>query len=95
MIFLGSQIGTEYEIASGNTFEDLGVKKMAVLTTAGTSRGYGSHCADVTKSLQAVRALVKSQRAVCFGLGDGNDHLIINKITWEINLMRDDGANYF
>ena len=86
--------GTEYEIASGDTLEDLGEKKMAVLTVEGTLRGYSTRCADVTKSLQAVRALVKSNHAVCFGLGEGEDHLIINKITGEINRMRDDGINY-
>ena len=93
-IIPGSPNGTEYEIASGDTLEDLGEKKIAVLTTEGTLRGYGSRCADVTKSVQAVRAHVKSQHAVCFGLGHGNDHLIIYKITWEINRMRDDGTNY-
>ena len=35
-----------------------------------------------------------SNHAVCFGLGDGSDHLIINKVTGEINRMRDDGINY-
>ena len=86
--------GTEYEIASGDTLEDLGEKRMAVLTAEGTMRGYTSRCADVTKSLQSVRALVNAQHAVCFGLGDGHDHLIINKLTGEVNRMRDDGINY-
>ena len=86
--------GTEYEIASGDTLEDLGEKRMAVLTAEGTMRGYISRCADVTKSLQSVRALVNAQHAVCFGLGDGHDHLIINKLTGEVNRMRDDGINY-
>ena len=62
--------GTEYEIASGDTLEDLGEKRMAVLTAEGTMRGYTNRCADVTKSLQSVRALVNAQHAVCFGLGD-------------------------
>ena len=31
---------------------------------------------------------------MCFGLGDGNDHLIINKESGEINRMRDDGINF-
>ena len=65
-----------------------------MLTAEGTLRGYTTRCADVTKSLQAVRALVNAQHAVCFGLGDGHDHLIINKLTGEVNLMRDDGVNY-
>ena len=90
----GSANGTEYEIANGETIEDMGEKRMAVLTTEGSLRGYGSRCADVTKALQSVRALVTSDHAVCFGLGDGTDHVIINKVTGEVNYMRDDGINY-
>ena len=93
-IIPGSANGTEYEIASGDTIEDLGEKRMAVLTTEGTLNGYATRCADVTKSLQAVRALVATNHAVCFGLGEGDEHLIINKQTGEVNKMRDDGINY-
>jgi len=93
-VLLGSANGTEYEIASGDTLEDLGEKRMAVLTAEGTLRGYGSRCAEVTKALQSVRALVGSGHAVCFGLGDGSEHVIINKITGETNCLRDDGVNY-
>ena len=39
--------------------------------------------------------MVKSRHAVCFGLGDEDDHLIINKDTGEINRIRDDGVNYY
>ena len=78
-ILQSSANGTEYEIASGDLLEEFGEKKMAVLTAEGTLRGYGTRCA--VKS-QSSRALVKSQHAMCFGLGDGNDHLIINKVTW-------------
>ena len=80
----GSANGTEYEIANGETIEDMGEKRMAVLTTEGSLRGYGSRCADVTKALQSVRALVTSDHAVCFGLGDGTDHVIINKVSGEV-----------
>ena len=93
-VLLGSANGTEYEIASGDTLEDLGEKRMAVLTAEGTLRGYGSRCAEVTKALQSVRALVGSGHAVCFGLGDGSEHVIINKLTGETNCLRDDGVNY-
>jgi hypothetical protein len=32
---------------------------------------------------------------VCFGLGENDDeHLIINKVSGEVNRMRDDGINY-
>ena len=68
---------------------------MAVLTQEGTLRGYQTQCADVSKALQSVRALVASCNAVCFGLGpSGDDHLIINKVTGDVNRMEDDGINY-
>ena len=73
-VLAGSANGTECEIASGDTLEDLGEKKMAVLTAEGTLGGYSSRCAEVTKALQSVRALVASGHAVCFGLGDGTEH---------------------
>ena len=31
---------------------------------------------------------------MCYGLGDGTEHLIINKVAGEVNRMRDDGINY-
>ena len=92
-----SRDGVLYELANNDTLPNLGEKRMAVLTAEGTLRGYGSQCADVgeNKPLQAVRSLVRSKHAVCFGLGDeGDEHLIINKETGEINRMRDDGMNY-
>ncbi len=89
-----SKNDVEYEVASGDTLPNLGEKKMAVLTAEGTLRGYTSQCADVSKPLQAVRALLESKHAVCFGLGDGDDHLVINKVSGEINRLRDDGINY-
>ena len=76
-----SKEGVLYELANSDTLPNLGEKRMAVLTAEGTLRGYGSQCADVSKPLQAVRSLVHSNHAVCFGLGDGSDHLIINKVT--------------
>ncbi len=92
-----SRDGIEYEVANGDSIPNLGEKKFAVLTAEGTLRGYQTQCADVVKGkpLQAVRALLSSNHAVCFGLGeDGQDHLIINKTSGEVNRMRDDGINY-
>ena len=93
-VLSGAANGTEYEIASRDTLKDLGEKRMAVLTAEGTLRGYGSRCAEVTKALQSVRALVGNGRAICFGLGDGSEHVIVNKLTGETNCLRDDGVNY-
>ena len=67
---------------------------MAVFTAEATLRGYGSRCAEITKTLQSVRAFVASGHAVCFGFRDGSEHVILNKATGETNCMRDDGVNY-
>ncbi len=92
---LASRAGVEYEIANGKTIPNLGEKKMGVLTQEGTLRGYSSQCADVSKSLQSVRATLQSGHAVCFGLGpQGTDHSIINRTSGEINRLEDDGINY-
>ncbi len=90
-----SRAGVEYEMANDDTLPNLGQKRIAVLTQEGTLRGYQTQCADVSKALQSVRALVASLNAVCFGLGPtDSDHLIINKVTGEVNRMEDDGINY-
>ncbi len=92
-----SRDGVEYEVANLDTIPNLGEKKFAILTAEGTLRGYQMQCAETAKGkpLQAVRALVGSRHAVCFGLGENDDeHLIINKISGEVNRMRDDGINY-
>ncbi len=92
-----SRDGVEYEVANCEFIPNLGEKKFAVLTAEGTLRGYQTQCAEVCKGkpLQSVRALVASGHAVCFGLGEhGNEHVIINKTSGEINCMRDDGINY-
>ena len=90
-----SKAGVEYECANHETVPNLGEKQMAVMTEEGTIRGYSSQCADVSKSLQSVRAMNTSGHAVCFGLGpNGEDHFIINRVSGEINRMIDDGINY-
>ena len=39
--------------------------------------------------------MVDSSNAVCFGLGpEGNDHLIINRVSGEVNRMPGAGINY-
>ena len=92
-----SRLGHEYELASRDSIQCLGEKKIAVLTNEGTLIGYTSNCADVSygKPLRSVRALSASGHAVCFGLGpEGKDHVRINRLTGEINYMEDDGINY-
>ena len=85
----------EYQCANDECLPNLGEKRMAVMTAEGTLRGYRSQCADVSQPINAVRSMVASKSAVCFGLGpEGDQHLIINRLTGEINQIEDDGYNY-
>ena len=91
-----SRRGISYATAGQEDLPNLGEKLMAVLTTEGTLRGFKSQCAEVSEPLESVRQLLGAKHCVLFGLGeDEEEHLIINKITGEVNRMRDDGINYF
>ena len=91
----GSKTGVEYQCANNECLPNLGEKLMAVMTAEGTLRGYRTQCANVGQPINAVRSMVASKSAVCFGLGpEGDQHLIINRLTGEINQIEDDGYNY-
>ena len=87
-----SKAGVVYEVANGAEIPNLGQKFLAVVTAEGTIRGYSTQCADVTKPLQAVRALLANKHAVVF---DEEGSFIYNKVSGELNMMRDDGVNYY
>ena len=90
-----SRSGVIYETAGSEDLVNLGEKKIAVLTTEGTLRGFHSQIAEVSSPLESVRQLLGSKHCVLFGLGeDEEEHLIINKLTGEVNRLRDDGINY-
>ena len=90
-----AKAGVKYEIASGDGIPNLGEKLMPIMTNEGTTRGLKAQVAEVSKPLQAVRSLVRSGHAVIFGDGeDGNSHYILNKMTGEVNMVKDDGVNY-
>ena len=92
-----SKRGVEYATAAkdGDTLPNLGKKLMAVLTKEGTVRGFNTQVANVAEPLESVRQLLAGKHCVLFGLGpDESEHLIINKVTGEVNVMRDDGVNY-
>ena len=90
-----SKAGVEYQCANSGMLPNLGEKLMAVMTKEGTLRGFKTQCADVSEPISAVRTMVAGQSAVCFGLGpNGDQHLIINRLTGEINMIEDDGVNY-
>ncbi len=84
-----------YGTAGSEDLPNLGEKLCAVLTAEGTLRGFQSQVAEVSSPLEAVRQLLKSKHCVLFGLGENEEeHMIINKLTGEINRLRDDGVNY-
>ncbi len=90
-----SRNGVTYEVANGDDLPDLGQKCMAVLTAEGTLRGYQPQVAEVSSALQSVRRMLSTKHCVLFGLGDNEEeHLVINKLTGEVNRLRDDGVNY-
>ena len=91
----GSRAGVEYQCANNECLPNLGEKLMAVMTAEGTLRGHRAQCADVAQPINAVRSMVAANSAVCFGLGpEGDQHMIINRLTGEINHIEDDGYLY-
>ena len=90
-----SKLGITYEVANGEVIPNLGEKCMAIMTGEGTTRGLRAQVAEVSKPLQAVRSLVRTGHMVVFGDGeDGNANYVVNKLTGEVNAVRDDGTNY-
>lgn len=82
----------EYEVANGEAIPNLGQKFLAVMTSQGSIRGYQTQIANVTKPLQSVRSMLASKHTVIF---DEDKSFVLNKITGELNVMRDDGINYY
>ena len=90
-----SRAGVTYEIADGTEIPNLGEKLMPIMTADGTTRGMRAQVADVSKPLQAVRSLIRTGHVVVFGGGDnGDEHFVINRLTGEVNEVKDDGVNY-
>ena len=80
-----SRAGVTYEVANGEEIPNLGEKLMPVVTAEGTWRGLRAQVADVTKA----------GHMVVFGDGsDGNGNYIINNVTGETTVVKDDGVNY-
>ena len=90
-----SNAGVQYKVADGDEIPNLGEKLFAVVTEESTVRGMRAQVADVSKALQSVRALVRTEHIVVFGDGEnGTEHYIMNRAICEYNAVRDDGLNY-
>ena len=86
-----SKRGVQYEDASGNWIPNLGEKFVPVVTSEGTVRGYHTQIADVSKPLSSVRSMNKAHQTVVF---DEDGSFIFNKVSGELNWLRDDGTNF-
>ena len=86
-----SRAGVTYQVANGDEIANLGEKLVPVVTDEGTMRGMRSQIAQVSSPLQAVRQLHETGHLVVF---DGDESFCFNKMTGEVNHIRDDGTNY-
>ena len=92
-----SKAGQCYSAANGSPIPNLGQRTMAVMTEEGSIQGVTQQVGDVTKNLEAIRAVLKTGHAVIFdddGSGQGSGSFMVNKVTGEINAIRDDGSDY-
>ena len=90
-----AKAGVTYEVANGEEIPNLGERLLPVVTAEGTVRGVRAQVADVSKPLQAVRQLTRTGHLVVFGDGPGGEqHYVLNRVTGEMNMIRDDGINY-
>ena len=83
--------GVMYQIANGTQIPNLGEKFMAVMTPDGEIRGYSTQVADVTSTLQSVRAMLKTDQTVIF---DSEGSFVLNKVTGSMTPILDDGTNF-
>ena len=86
-----SRAGVTYQVANGDELANLGEKLVPIVTDEGTMKGLYSQIAAVTSPLQSVRQLNRTQHVVVF---DGEDSFTLNKVTGEVNYIRDDGTNF-
>jgi len=92
-----SKAGVTYTAANGSPIPNLGQRIMAVMTEEGSVRGVVQQVADVTKDLEAIRAVLKTGHAVVFnddGSGNGSGSFMVNKQTGELNAIHDNGMDY-
>jgi hypothetical protein len=70
---------------------------MAVMTEEGSVKGVIQQVADVTKNLEAIRAVLKTGHAVIFNndeSGCGTGSFMVNKRTGEVNAIHDNGSDF-
>ena len=86
-----SQSGANLASATGEPIPNLGEMKVPLMTREGTCRSMKVTAAPVTKSLASVKKICQAGNRVVF---DEEGSYILNKITGEVNLLREGEGNY-
>ena len=87
----GSKKGENFYSATGEPIPNLGDIKLPMIMREGTARGMLMRAAPVSKPLASVKKICQAGHTVIF---DDEGSFIINKVTGEVNWMREDDGNY-
>ena len=86
-----SRRGMNYASATGDPIPNLGEKKLPLLTLEGSMRAMTFQAAPVDRPLGSVKRMCSSGHLVVF---DEEGSYILNKLTGEVNWMREQNGNY-
>ena len=86
-----SRAGEQFSAASGDAIPNLGAMVVPIWTQEETMRLMNLTAAPVVKPLLSVRQLCRRKHLVIF---DEDGGYILNKVTGEINALREEGGNY-
>ena len=86
-----SRNGLNYASATGDPIPNLGEQKLPLLMQEGTVRGMTFQAAPVARPLGSVMRMCKAGHRVIF---DEDGSYVENKMTGEINWMRQENGNY-
>ena len=80
-----------YASATGDPIPNLGEQLLPLLTSEGTLRAMTFQAAPVDRPLGSVKRMCDSGHSVVF---DGPDSYVLNKLTGEVNWLREENGNY-
>ena len=86
-----SKNGDDFVSASGDVIPNYGELKVPMITRENTFRGMVFQAAGVAKPLGSVKKMMQAKHRVVF---DEEGCYVENKITGEINLMREEEGNF-
>ena len=83
--------GLNYVSATGDPIPNLGEQRLPLCTQEGTLRSMTFQAAPVERALGSVKRMCASDHRVVF---DEEGSYVVNKITREVNWLREDNGNY-